>query len=81
MEVFYAALPDSLTVLNGRGYRVRSLSFNQTFLCPVGADLQFLQCFKGALPKERLLTGFENLTSNLMPLTGKNLVVGDSLGM
>ena len=80
MEVFYAP-PDSLTVLTGRGYGVGSLSFNQTFLCPVGAVLQFLQCFKGALPKERLVTGFENLTSNLMPLTGKNLVVGDSLGM
>ena len=66
MEVFYAP-PDSLT---GRGYGVRSLSFNQIFLCPVGAVLQFF-------PKK----GFENLTSNFMPLTGKNLEVGDSLGM
>ena len=42
-----------------------------------------ISCVVIHLKKKRMLTGFENmkLTSNFMPLTGKNLEVGDSLGM
>ena len=47
------------------------------FFAQFGQFRNSCNVLKEAFPKK----GFENLTSNFMPLTGKNLEVGDSLGM